>query len=211
MRNAPAYDKSILIGAGSLYSTTGDLYAWCRALQEKKFFDLNKYPYGWGQREAGVPGGKKRTVVEQDGRDPGFVSHVAMYPEDHLVVIVLGNLEDGAVNPIAGDLAALAFGEAVTSPAARGKARLPKSSEEYAGRYEVRPDFLIDVKEEGQDLFLRGTGGDYLPLEAVGKDAFFYRQFYMTVHFQRNKAGKVDQLLWKGDYPCKKVAEKPQS
>src|SRR3974390_1911726 len=29
LRNAPAYDKTILTGAASLYSTTDDLYAWC--------------------------------------------------------------------------------------------------------------------------------------------------------------------------------------
>ena len=171
MRNAPAYDKTILIGAGSLYSTTDDLLLWCRALREKKFFDLDRlgYPYGWGQREAPTPAGKKRKFLEQDGRDPGFVSHVAMYPNEDLVVIVLGNLEDAAVNIMAGDLASLAFAETVTPPPVRAKAHLPQSPGDYAGRYEVRPDFLIDVKQEGPDLFLRGTGGDYLPLEPLGR------------------------------------------
>ena len=212
MRNAPAYEKTVLIGAASLYSTTDDLYAWCRALQEKKFFDLSKftYPYGWGQGESNAPDGTKRKFLEQDGRVPGFVSNVSMYPQVEAVVVVLGNLEDGAVTPMARDLAALTLGEDVKSPVARVKAHPPESIAEYAGRYEVRPDFLIDVKEEARDLFLRGTGGDYLPLEPVGKDAFFYRQFYLTVRFQRDKAGKIDRLLWKGDYPCKKVAEKPQ-
>jgi CubicO group peptidase (beta-lactamase class C family) len=212
IRNAPAYDKTILTGAASLYSTTGDLYAWCRALREKKFFDLQQlaYPYGWGQREVVGSNGKKRKFLEQDGREPGFDSQVAMGLVDDVVVVVLGNLEDAAVNPMAQDLASLALGESVIAPAARTKPSSTMSGAEYAGRYEVRPDFLIDVKDEGPNLFLRGTGGDYLPLEPVGKDTYFYRQFYLTVRFQRNKAGKVDRLLWKGDYPCKKVAEKPQ-
>jgi CubicO group peptidase (beta-lactamase class C family) len=212
MRNAPAYDKTILTGAGSLYSTTGDLHAWCRALLEKKFFDLNQlaYPYGWGEHQAAGPNGKKRKLLEQDGRDPGFVSHVSIYPDDDLIVLVLGNLEDGAVNPMAAGLAAIALGENATAPPARVQTKSLQPGDEYFGRYEVRPDFLIDVKQVGADLFLRGTGGDYLPLEPTGKDSFFYRQFYLTVRFQRNKAGKVDQLLWQGDYPCKKVAEKPQ-
>jgi CubicO group peptidase (beta-lactamase class C family) len=212
MRNAPAYDKTILTGAGSFYSTTGDLYVWCRELREKKFFDLRSlaYPYGWGQRDISTADGKKRKFLEQDGREPGFVSHVTMGLEDDVVVVALGNLEDAAVNPMAEDLVRLALGETVTPPAARAKGRTAVGSGEYAGRYEVRPEFLIDVKQDGPDLFLRGTGGDYLPLEPLGKDAFFYRQFYLTVRFQRDKAGKVDRLLWKGDYPCKKVAEKPQ-
>jgi hypothetical protein len=201
-----------LIGAASFYSTTDDLYAWCRALQKKTYLDLPSlpYPYGWKERETVGPDGIKHKLLEQDGRAPGFVSHVTMFPQQDAEVIVLGNLEDGAVNPMADDLARLAFGEAVTPPPVRAKARPPESSAEYAGRYEVRPDFLIDVKEEGSDLFLRGTEGDYLPLEQVGKDVFFYRQFYLQVRFLRDKSGKVDRLLWKNDFPCKKVSDKPQ-
>jgi hypothetical protein len=50
-----------------------------------------------------------------------------------------------------------------------------------------------------------------LPLEPSSKDAFFYRQLYVTVGFRRDKAGKVDGLLWNGDYLCKKVSDKPRT
>jgi hypothetical protein len=130
-----------------------------------------------------------------------------MFPEDKLIVVVLGNLEDAAVNTMAGGLASIAFGEDVRPPGPRGKVEGFLPSADYGGRYEVRPDFLIDVKQDGQNLFLRGTGGDYLPLEPSGKDAFFYRQFYVTVRFQKSKSGKVDRLLWNGETPCQKVAE----
>ena len=57
-------------------------------------------------------------------------------------------------------------------------------------------------------LYLRGTGGDYLPLEPTGKDLFFYRQLYVKVGFKRDKTGKIEALLWNGDYPCKKLSDK---
>jgi len=211
LRNAPAYDKTILTGAASLYSTTGDLYVWCRALQEKKFFDLLTlpFPYGWRQTEAATSDGKKRALLEQDGRDPGYVAHIVMDPAGDLVVVVLGNLEDAAVNKIAADLTAMELGKSVTPPARRQKGTLAEADVDYAGRYEVRTDFLIDVKREGSELFLRGTGGDYLPLEPLGKDTFFYRQFYLTVRFKRDRAGKIDQLVWDGQNSLKKVADKP--
>jgi CubicO group peptidase (beta-lactamase class C family) len=210
LRNAPPYDKTILTGAASFYSTSGDLYSWCRALQEAKFFDMKKlgHPYGWGERETADAGVKKRKFLEQDGRAPGFASHVAMYGDEDVVVIALSNEEDAAVDAMAGDLAMLAYGAAAHPPAARPKAKL-KNASEFAGRYEVRPDFLLDVKEEGGTLLLRGTGGDYLPLEPVGVDTFFDRQLYVPVRFRRSKAGAVDTLIWKGDYPCPKVADKP--
>ena len=209
LRNAPFYDKTILTGSGSLYSTTGDLYAWCRAIESHRFFDMGKlaYPYGWGTRETK----SKHKYIEQSGRDPGFASHVALFPDDDLIVIVLGNLEDAGVNVMADDLAALALGENPQPPVPRTKAHSDVAgADDFTGRYEVNPTFLIDVRAEGQGLYLRGTGGDYLPLEPLGKDSFFYRQLYVKVAFQRDKTGKVVTLLWSGDYPCKKVSDKPQ-
>jgi CubicO group peptidase (beta-lactamase class C family) len=209
LHNAPFYDKTILTGSGSLYSTPGDLYTWCRAIESGRFFDIRKlsYPYGWGTRETK----SKHKFVEQSGRDPGFASHVAVFPDDNLIVIVLGNLEDAAVNVMADDLAALALGENPPAPAERARTTAPISgADDYAGRYLVNPTFFLDVRAEGADLYLRGTGGDYLPLEPIGKGSFFYRQLYVKVGFQQDKNGKIETLLWNGDYPCKKVSDKPQ-
>jgi len=209
LRNAPFYDKAILTGSGSLYSTTDDLYRWCRAIETRRFFDIHKleYPYGWGGRETK----SKHTYIEQSGRDPGFASHISLFLDEDLAVIVLGNLEDAAVNGMADDLATLALGESPQPPAARAKATAPvQHVEDYVGRYEVSPTFLLDVRAEGSDLYLRGTGGDYLPLEPIGKESFFYRQLYVKVDFKRDKAGKIEALLWNGDYSCKKVSDKPQ-
>jgi CubicO group peptidase (beta-lactamase class C family) len=208
LRNAPSYDKTILTGSGSLYSTSGDLYSWYRTIQARRLFDIEKlaYPYGWGVRETK----SRHHSIEQSGRDPGFASHISIFLDDQLVVIVLGNLEDAAVNGMADDLAALALGETPPLPLARAQAKAPiQQVEDFAGRYEVSPTFLLDVRVEGSDLYLRGTGGDYLPLEPMGKDLFFYRQLYVKVGFKRDQAGKIAMLLWNGDYPCKKVSDKP--
>jgi CubicO group peptidase (beta-lactamase class C family) len=207
LRNAPPYDKTILTGSGSLYSTTGDLYAWARAVTSGKFLHLHKvdHPFGWGERETK----SKHRYIEQSGRDPGFSSHLTVFPNDHLIVIVLANLEDAAVNPIADDLAAIALGEDPSAPVARTLLTTPlANAEEYAGTYEVNPTFLLDVKTDGPALYLRGTGGDYLPLERTAKDSFFYRQLYVKVLFRRDKSGKIETLLWNGDYSCKKVSDK---
>jgi hypothetical protein len=208
MRNAPFYDKTILTGSGSLYSTTDDLSTWSRAIQMRRFFDIRRlrYPYGWGAHETR----SKHKYLEQSGRDPGFASHVSIFLDDDLLVIVLGNLEDAAVNVMADGLAELALGETPRPPPMRGKAQTPvQSVSEYAGRYEVSPTFLLDVKTEGSNLYLRGTGGDYLPLEPIGKETFFYRQLYVKVAFKRDKSGKIEALLWNGDYSCQKVSDKP--
>jgi CubicO group peptidase (beta-lactamase class C family) len=209
VRNAPFYDKAILTGSGSLYSTTGDLDVWSQAIEHGRFFDMQRlsHPYGWGERQ--TKNGHK--YIEQSGRAPGFAAHLSIFPNDDLTVVVLGNLEDAAVNVIADDLAKLALGETVNPPSPRSKKTTPdKKPEEYAGTYEVSPTFLLDVRAHGEDLYLRGTGGDYLPLEPLGQESFFYRQLYVKVDFKRDKSGKIEALLWNGEYPCKKVSDRPQ-
>lgn len=209
LRNAPFYDKTILAGSGSLYSTTGDLYLWVQAIQRGRFFTMRRlaHPYGWGERETKT----RHKYIEQSGRAPGFASHLSIFPDDDLSVIVLGNLEDAAVNVMADDLAKLALGENANPPEPRPrKTDSARRPEDYAGTYEVNPAFLLDVRAHGPDLYLRGTGGDYLPLEPLGKESFFYRQLYVKVDFKRDKSGKIEALLWNGEYPCKKVSDRPQ-
>ena len=209
LRNAPFYDKTILTGSGSLYSTTDDLYVWSQDIQRGRFFDIRHlpHPYGWGERQ--TKNGHK--YIEQSGRAPGFAAHLSIFPDDDLTVVVLGNLEDAAVNVIADDLAKLALGENANPPSPRPKKNGSDTRpEDYAGTYEVNPTFLLDVRAHGDDLYLRGTGGDYLPLEPLGKESFFYRQLYVKVDFKRDKSGKIEALLWNGEYPCKKVSDRPQ-
>jgi CubicO group peptidase (beta-lactamase class C family) len=207
LRNARSYDKTILTGSASMYSTTNDLYLWCRALKSGKFADLRQTAYGWNARETR----SKHKYLEQDGREPGFVSHVSLFPDDQLMVIVLSNLEDAGVNVLAEDLAALALGENSEMPAPRpATAAHLARPEQFVGTYEVNPKLLLDIRAEGDALYLRGTGGDYLPLEPTKNDSFFYRQLYVKVGFRRDKSGHVEALLWNGEYPCKKLSDKPR-
>jgi len=207
LRNAPFYDKTLLTGSGSLYSTAEDLWAWYRFFRDRGLFpvDGSHHPYGWGLRKK-----DGRSYLEQDGRDPGFVSHMTVFPEEDLVVIVLGNLEIAADSAIADGLAAIALGNRPNSPAVRQTYPLDKDSlASYAGRYEVSPNFVLDVASAGGHLFLRGTGGDFLPLDPTGKDVFFYRQLYVTVRFQLDETRKATTLLWGGDFPCRRIGDAP--
>lgn len=209
LRNAPFYDKTLLTGAGSLYSTVDDLWAWYRFFRGRKLFSVDGpgYPYGWGLRKK-----NGRTYLEQSGRDPGFVSHMTVFPSEGLVVIALGNVEVAADSAIADGLAAIALGSHPAPPKVRAKYSVtPESLDSYAGRYEVAPNFVLDVVPEKGKLFLRGTGGDFLPLDPTARDTFFYRQLYVSVGFKRDDAAKVTALLWGGDYPCKRIDDAPAS
>ena len=207
LRNPPFYDKTILTGSGSLYSSLDDLYRWYKGIKEKQLFDIKvlDYPYGWGEREFE---GKK--FIEQSGRDPGYVARIAAFLDQDVVVIVLSNVEAGADDPIAKGLEAIAFGGDPAPPVQRSAIDISAESlMQYQGRYEISPNAVMDVKVSGGHLFLRGPGGDYLPLEASSPDTFFFKQMYTSMVFHHGDHAGVDSLLWGGDYPCKKIADQP--
>ncbi len=81
----------------------------------------------------------------------------------------------------------------------------PKTLDSYVGRYEVSPKMTLTVERRGGDLYLKGTGGFFLPLEPLSETRFFYRQLYVPLVFERGPDGKVSRLLWNGEYPCKKI------
>ena len=207
LRIAPFYDKAIITGSGSLRSTVDDLYAWYKGVRDKRLFDIKalKYPYGWGEREFE---GKK--FIEQSGRDPGYVARIAAFLDQDVVVIVLSNVEVGADEQIAKGLEAIAFGSDPVHIASRQTILTSAASlSQYEGRYEISSGSVIDVKVVDNHLFLRGPGGDYLPLEVTAPDTFFFKQLYVSMVFHHGDKGIVDSLMWGGDYPCKRIVDQP--
>lgn len=207
LRIAPFYDKTIITGSGSLYSTIDDLYLFYKGLKDKRLFDIQTldYPYGWGRREFQ---GKK--FIEQSGRDPGYVARIAAFLDQDVVVIILSNVEVGADDAIAKGLESIAFRVDPTPSVPRNIIHEnAESLKQYEGRYEIAPNSIMDVKVTGDSLFLRGPGGDYLPLDANAPGTFFFKQMYISLIFHRDGNGKVDSILWGGNYPCKKIADQP--
>jgi CubicO group peptidase (beta-lactamase class C family) len=201
--NTPFYDKAVLVGSGSLYSTVDDLYAWYKSIHAGSLFRVDSLPdpYGWGPRKR-----FKRDLIEQGGNDPGFVSNLSAYLKDDVCIIVLGNVRSGAIDKIKDDLGAIVFKEKYELPVVRKIVAVdPKVFRDYVGRYEVNPKLIMTVKTDGQHLYLKGTGGYYLPLEPLSDTKYFYRQFYVPIVFERDKEGRVNQLLWAGQYPFKKT------
>lgn len=107
------FDSSYAPGCGSMYATTGDLFAWYKGLysgkvlndstREAAFVPRNwKYGYGWfsytlyGKRCISHPGGI-----------PGFVADMKFFPDDDLCIILLSNYSKGKAE--ADKIAAIVF------------------------------------------------------------------------------------------------------
>jgi CubicO group peptidase (beta-lactamase class C family) len=114
--NTPFYEKGVLVGSGSLYSTVDDLYVWYKSIHADRLFNMNSlaYRYGWGVRKR-----FDRDLIEQGGNDPGFVSNLSAYLRDDVCIIVLGNVRAGSIDKIKDDLGAIVFKEKYELPVVR--------------------------------------------------------------------------------------------
>ncbi|MEO5493212.1 MAG: serine hydrolase domain-containing protein [Sphingomonas sp.] len=115
--NAPFIDMSIPIGAGSQYSTVGDLYRWDRALYtdallpkalRDRMFAKGKGDFGLGWEVEDENG---RRVIEHNGDINGFGAFIARWPSEDATVIILANTEGIKVREMKDAIAARLFGK----------------------------------------------------------------------------------------------------
>jgi CubicO group peptidase (beta-lactamase class C family) len=130
LENAEYIDMAGPYSAGALYSTAEDLYKWDQALYADVVLPhsvlalmwtevLSNYGYGWmvstsasaTQPPWALP---KRFQVVHPGSINGFTSEILRFPDEHLTVIVLANLEDAHV--VGPELAAMVFGDPFSLP-----------------------------------------------------------------------------------------------
>lgn len=115
-RNAPYTDLSIKYPGGGIISNVGDLLRFghafldnklvCAATREQMTTPLPlkdgtemRYAYGWQRGKDAQLG----TVIWHNGNQAGASSQLSLYPDAHIAVALLSNLED--VNPVLEKLA----------------------------------------------------------------------------------------------------------
>jgi hypothetical protein len=135
-------------------------------------------------------------VIEHGGGIEGFNTQAAWYPDDKLIVVVLGNLNGGAPGEIANKLGAVALGEKVVLQGERKEVTVaPKILAEYAGTYEMTPAFQLVMTVEGDKLMTQATNQPKLQLFAESESKFFLKVVDAQIDFVRNDKGEVTNLV----------------
>jgi CubicO group peptidase (beta-lactamase class C family) len=190
------FPEATMIGPGSLYSNAHDLYTWLRAVGADPRFQVDRleYPYGWGKRNY-----SGRDSIEQSGINEGFNAHMALYPKEHLYVVVLSNIQSGLFNRLPKDLEAVLFGGETSRPPEVNPATVSVAAlEQYAGKYKAQaipiPQNL--VVQDGQLHVQWGSYPFLRVLTPTGKDEFFFRYEYAKVRFQRDRKGNITKAVW---------------
>jgi len=190
------YNEAALDGAGSVYANAEDLLGWLRAVNTNPSFNVSKlsYPYGWGKRKYGT-----RDLIEQSGQLEGFISHVAIYPQEHIYAIVLANIQSGFSQRIAKDLEAVFFGGQVsTPPVAKPIVLGERSMRQYVGTYrskEISYPQTLAIRD-GQLAMHWGEDPFWREMVMTDGDTFFLRAEYAQIHFERGPDGAVHRMVW---------------
>lgn len=211
MRAQPI-SMTVPFSAGSLYSTTGDLLKWERALFAGKIVTaaslrsvttakLGEYGMGIFIRTA-----DGRSLITHDGTIEGFESSLNYYPERQLTIVVLGNVRTDAPQRMAAQLGKVAFGEKFTLNSDRRVVEVaPSVLGEYAGHYSV-PPFSTTLSVESGHLIATSPNGTKYTLYAQSLSYFFLREIDVQIQFIRDSgSGKVTGFTMSQDGHVKEV------
>jgi hypothetical protein len=86
----------------------------------------------------------------------------------------------------------------------------PEALKAFAGRYELAPGVIFDVRAEGAQLSVQLTGQPRLPVYPESPTKFYYKAVDAQITFERNAQGKVDRLILHQsgrDQTAKRLAE----
>jgi len=191
-----------LAGVGGIRATTDDMMKLAEALAGRRASPLDAAirrsqetlfagPRGGGVAYAWAivprPEGK---VFWHNGSTSGFHTMLAFSPTARRAAFVVAdspaNLDDLALHlvdaglPLKVKRVAIVLEEALL--------------EEYVGRYELRPGFVLAVTREGGRLITQATGQGPIEVFAEAKDRLFARAIDAQLVIRRGADGKVDGL-----------------
>ena len=212
---SPIVDSTVAFSAGAIYSTTGDLYLWHKALQQNKILSKeqqekaytpvkNRYGYGWSIDSVE---GKRR--VSHGGGIHGFVTNISRVPEDDICIVLLSNTSDPAISEITKSIFAILYGKEYELPKERIVIKLPEEKlKEYEGEYEITKDLHVIINLKDGELVAAPTGQRTETLYAEKEDLLFLKSQDIQLEFTRNDKKEIDGfILHQGGakIPCKKI------
>ncbi|HEY5966516.1 MAG TPA: serine hydrolase [Chitinophagaceae bacterium] len=212
---SPIVDSTVAYSAGAIYSTTGDLYLWHKALQQNKILSKeqqekaytpvkNRYGYGWNIDSVE---GKRR--VSHGGGIHGFVTNISRVPEDDICIVLLSNTSDPAIGAITKSIFAILYGKEYELPKERIAIKLPEEKlKEYEGEYEIRTDLHVIISLKDGELVAAPTGQKTDILYAEKEDLLFLKSQDIQLAFTRNDKKEIDGFILHQNgakIPCKKI------
>lgn len=212
--NAPPIDPSVAYAAGALYSTAGDLMTWDEALYTDQLISGNSRQsmftaykgvvgYGWA-----IGTLFNRRMEHHNGEISGFVSNIARFPDQHVLIVVLSNRDGTQVDNITKDLAAITLGESYEMPIERTLVRLaPALYGHYVGTYRITADIELMISRRGDGLEgrLSGSDGTTFQLAPLSEVHFVSDTPPVDIVFALDPQGEATEVTVNGAYKGKRI------
>lgn len=213
------WDSTVSYSAGGIWSTTGDMYRWAKAIANKEILSadswkaaftplLGHYGYGWW---IDTLFGKK--YVMHSGGLPGFMAYFCYYPDEDATIILLNNegwLDEGLTN-INANLSAILFNKPYEFMDKHNVIKLPDSVlRKYIGRYDFDKKHHAYITLENGSLQIEAPQGGLpkSPLFAEDENNFYLKIIDARIEFVKDASGNITELIshYNGkDEVCKKV------
>ncbi len=209
---------NLIYGDGNVNTTIEDMFKWDQALYTEKLIKtatlkqaftsgkLNDgketgYGFGWG---IGKFGGLD--VVAHSGGWAGFRTDIMRFPQERFTVVVLSNWAHFRPADIARMVARIYLADKlVTPPSVQVDAAI---LQKYVGKYELRPQLVLDITLENGGLRIQATGQPKFTLTAKSETDFNLEEIEgVSITFNRDEKGEVTSatLHQNGDHIAKRI------
>jgi CubicO group peptidase (beta-lactamase class C family) len=198
--NAPYLDMSIPFAAGGLYSTTGDLLRWERALFGGRILSRAsleqmttpfKQNYGFGVVIRTSAGDK---IIDHSGSLEGFNSELIHGARNNVVVVVLSNVSGPVADQLADDLFKIVHGDKVEVISDRKVIHVTSATlERYEGYYEFPNGDVMRVWRDGDRFVTQLQGEPAVEIFPQSQHDFFAKAVDAQITFKEH-AGPAAEL-----------------
>jgi serine-type D-Ala-D-Ala carboxypeptidase/endopeptidase len=210
LKAVSAWDIPTLAGAGALRSTVNDMLAFLAAN-----LGYTKTPLAAAmaaeisiRRPTGNPGMEiaygwhvltkdGKSVIWHNGGTGGFRTFMGFDPKTRVGVVVLSNVSNAeGVDDIGRHLINASFPLA-TFVTKEHKA-IPvdtKLADRYVGRYEMAPNFILDITRDGDHLYAQATGQGQFEIFPETEKEYFAKITELEISFHTGADGKATELV----------------
>ena len=195
----PETDMSIPHGAGAIVSTPNDLTVLITTLFNNKLISENslnqmkEIKEGYGKGLIRFPFGNKIAYGHNGGID-GFVSNLAYFPSENVVLSVTANGMNCNFNDILIGILSIYFNIPFEIPDFEAK-EIELDKEElknYEGEFSSKLlPLTITLKVKGDQLYGQATGQSAFPLTPFSKTEFRFEQAGIIIEFAKDNKGKI--------------------
>jgi CubicO group peptidase (beta-lactamase class C family) len=213
------WDSTVTYAAGAIWSTTGDMYKWAKAIANKQILSADSWKaiitphpdkYGYGVY---IDSLFNKQTISHSGGIPGFIAYLCYYPEEDVTIILLNNYGwfNDAFNGINTDLSAIIFNKPYKLLTDHENIKLPDDVlKKYIGQYDFDKKHHAYISLENGSLQIEAPQGGLpkSPLFAEDETNFYLKIINARIEFVKDASGNITELIahYNGkDEVCKKV------